>query len=122
MGVTYTADYPNHANPDATNTLHVDLTESNGELMSYTSGQQSLDSGTSAFTGSGQTVFVTIYDPSRSGTGTIHVDSTNANATTPGYVYLGTITSTAAGTSGGTGGSSGSGGPQDPGTVGTYHG
>jgi hypothetical protein len=78
------------------------------------------DSGTSAFTGSGQTVFVTIYDASRSGSGTIHVDSTNANATTPGYVYLGTITSTAAGTSGGTGGSSGSGGPQDPGTVGTY--
>jgi hypothetical protein len=78
------------------------------------------DSGTAAFTGSGQTVFVTIYDPSRSGSGTAHVDSTNANATTPGYVYLGQITSSAAGNSGGTGGSSGSGGPQDPGSTGTW--
>jgi hypothetical protein len=78
------------------------------------------DSGTSAFTGSGQTVFVTIYDPSRSGSGTAHVDSTNANATTPGYVYLGTITSITGGTSGSTGGSSGTGGPQDVGTVGSY--
>jgi hypothetical protein len=78
------------------------------------------DSGTSAFTGSGQTVYVTIYDPSRSGSGTVHVDSTNANATTPGYVYLGQITSSAAGNSGGTGGSSGSGGPQDPGSTGTW--
>jgi hypothetical protein len=79
------------------------------------------DAGVAAFTGSGQTVFVTIYDPSRRGTGTVHVDGTNANATTPGYVYLGTITSTAAGTSGGTGGSSGTGGPQDPGTSGAYN-
>jgi hypothetical protein len=78
------------------------------------------DSGTTAFTGSGQTSFVTIYDPSHSGSGTIHVDTTNANAMTPGYIYLGTITSTAVGTSGGTAGSGGTGGPQDGGSSGTY--
>ncbi|MGA8734885.1 MAG: hypothetical protein WB558_13280 [Terriglobales bacterium] len=39
MGYT-TADYPLSPNPDASDTLSVDLTESEGELMSYTSGQQ----------------------------------------------------------------------------------
>ncbi|MGA7512272.1 MAG: hypothetical protein WBW46_05225 [Candidatus Sulfotelmatobacter sp.] len=75
------------------------------------------DAGTTAFTGSGQTVFVCIYDPSHAGgTPTVDVQSTNVHATTPGYVYLGSITSAAAPTSsGGTGGSSGAGGPQSNG-------
>jgi hypothetical protein len=75
------------------------------------------DSGTAAFTGSGQTVFVTIYDPGKvGGSQPVHVDSTNANATTPGYAFLGQITSTSAGSSGAPGGSSGNGGPTDTGT------
>jgi hypothetical protein len=78
------------------------------------------DSGTTAFTGSGQTVYVCINDPSHAGgTPTVDVQSTNEHATTPGYVYLGSITSAAAGSSGGTSGSGGSGGPQDGGTTGT---
>jgi|SRR5579864_237661 len=40
MGVTYSADYPNHADPDATDTLNVDLTESLGALTSFTTGQR----------------------------------------------------------------------------------
>ena len=35
-----TAVYPSHANPDTSNTLSVNLTESNGELQSFTSAQQ----------------------------------------------------------------------------------
>jgi hypothetical protein len=74
------------------------------------------DSGSSAFTGSGQTKYVTIYDPGKAGgSQPIHVDSTNTNATTPGYVYLGQITSQASGGQGGSGGSSGTGGPTNPG-------
>jgi hypothetical protein len=76
------------------------------------------DSGTVAFSGSGQTKYITIADPSRSGSGTIHVDSTNTNAITPGYTYLGVITSVTGGTSGSTAGSSGTGGPQDAGSTG----
>jgi hypothetical protein len=42
MGVTNTADYPLHTSPDSTHSLYVDLTESDGELDSFTSGQQTL--------------------------------------------------------------------------------
>jgi hypothetical protein len=76
------------------------------------------DAGTSAFSASGQTVYACIYDPSHAGgTPTVDVQTTNAHATTPGYVYLGTITSASAGASGGTSGSAGTGGPQDNGSV-----
>lgn len=40
MGVTYSADYPNHADPDAADTLNVDLTESLGSLSTYTAAQR----------------------------------------------------------------------------------
>jgi hypothetical protein len=75
------------------------------------------DAGTTAFTGPGQTVYVCIYDPSHAGgTPTVDVQATNEHATTPGYIYLGSITSAAAPTSpGSTGGSSAPGGPQDSG-------
>jgi hypothetical protein len=70
----------------------------------------------------GQTVFVTIYDPNLTGgTQPVQVEPTNVNATTPGYVYLGTLTSNAYDTSTGAGGigsssgSSGTGGPSDVG-------
>jgi hypothetical protein len=82
--------------------------------VSYTA----MDAGTAAFTGPGQTVYVCIYDPTHAGgTPTVDVQPTNEHATTPGYFYLGTITSAAAPTSPGTsGGSSAPGGPQDSGT------
>jgi hypothetical protein len=77
------------------------------------------DSGTSAFTGPGQTVFVCIYDPGHAGgTPTVDIQSTNEHATTAGYVFLGQITSStgSSGSSGHSGGSSAPGGPQDSGT------
>jgi hypothetical protein len=40
MGVTYSADYPLVVDPDNTDTLHVDLTESQQPLSAFTSGQQ----------------------------------------------------------------------------------
>lgn len=40
MGVTITGTYPSHADPDSTNSLFVDLTESLGSLSSVTSTQQ----------------------------------------------------------------------------------
>jgi hypothetical protein len=75
------------------------------------------DAGTTAFTGPEQTVYVCIYDPTQAGgTPTVDVQTTNEHATTPGYIFLGSITSAAAPTApGSTGGSSGSGGPQDSG-------
>jgi len=73
------------------------------------------DTGLTAFSGSGQTRYVTIFDPGHTGSGTAAADSTNTHATTPGYVFLGSITSASSGASGGTGGSSGSGGPQSSG-------
>lgn len=78
------------------------------------------DSGTavSEWPTPGGTVYVCIYDPTHAGGApTIDIQTTNAHATTPGYVYLGSITYNAGTptTPGGTGGSSGSGGPQDPG-------
>jgi hypothetical protein len=77
------------------------------------------DSGTTAFTDPDQTVYICIYDPSHAGgTPTVDIQSTNEHAVTPGYVFLGSITSASAPTtSGGTGGSSGTGGPQDTGGI-----
>ena len=79
----------------------------------------------------GETVYVCIFDPSHSGgTPTVDVRSTNAHATTPGYIFLGQITSNAwtgspgsgmgGAAAGNTAGSGGAGGPQDGGTVGSY--
>lgn len=76
----------------------------------------------------GETVFVSIHDPSMSGGApTLDIQSTNVHATTPGYIFLGQITSIAwtgspgsgsGGTAGGTtGGSTGAGGPQDIGQL-----
>jgi hypothetical protein len=75
------------------------------------------DYGTTAFTGPNQTVYVCIYDPTHAGgTPTVDIQSTNAHATTPGYFFLGTITSVSAPTApGNSGGSSAPGGPQDSG-------
>lgn len=78
------------------------------------------DSGTavSQWPTPGGTVYVCIHDPSHAGgTPTIDIQTTNAHATTPGYVYLGPITYNSGTPTqpGGSGGSSGSGGPQDPG-------
>jgi hypothetical protein len=94
--------------------------------VNFSTGQVSYsanDSGTSAFSGGGQTAYVCIYDPSHAGgVPTVDVQSTNAHATTSGYIYLGAITSsaTSSGSSGGTSGSGGTGGPQDGGSTGTY--
>jgi hypothetical protein len=76
------------------------------------------DTGTAAFTGPNQTVYVCIYDPTQAGgTPTVDVQSTNEHALSPGYFYLGQITSAAAPTApGSAGGSSAPGGPQDTGT------
>lgn len=79
----------------------------------------------------GQTVYVCLYDPSHAGgSPTVDIQSTNAHATTPGYIYLGSITSAAwtgspgSGTGGAAGGSSGgsggTGGPQDGGNAFTF--
>lgn len=84
------------------------------------------DSGSAAFSSSagGETRYVTIYDPNKlGGSQPTHVDATNANAVTPGYTYLGQITSaawhtgtgTGGGGTGGTGGSGGTGGPTSTG-------
>lgn len=55
------------------------------------------DAGTTAFTGAGQTKYVCIYDPGHTGgTPTVDIQSTNVNATSPGYVFLGQITSASA--------------------------
>jgi len=40
MGLTYSADYPLHADPDSTDTLNTDLTESTTTLTSFGSTQQ----------------------------------------------------------------------------------
>ena len=42
MGAVATSNYPSHSDPDGTNTLHVDLTESLGTLESFTAGQRDL--------------------------------------------------------------------------------
>lgn len=42
QGFVSTSTYPNHTDPDNTDTLHVDLTESTGVLTSVTSAQQNL--------------------------------------------------------------------------------
>jgi hypothetical protein len=71
------------------------------------------DEGTVAFTGPGQQVFVCIYDPTLAGgTPTVDVQPDNSHALTPGYIFLGSITSAAAPTvPGSPGGSNGPGGP-----------
>ena len=76
----------------------------------------------------GETVYVSLVDPSHGGgSPSVDVQTTNVHATTPGYVYLGQITSAAwtgspgsgtGGSAGGSnGGSSGAGGPQDNGSL-----
>jgi hypothetical protein len=76
----------------------------------------------------GETVYVCLHDPSHAGgSPTVDIQSTNVHATTPGYIFLGQITSAAwtgspgSGTGGaaggGTSGSSGTGGPQNPGST-----
>lgn len=40
MGLVYSSNYPSHADPDNTNDLHVDLTESLGDLVSFGATQQ----------------------------------------------------------------------------------
>lgn len=42
MGLVYSANYPSHADPDGTDTLNVDLTESLGSLTSFTNAQRDL--------------------------------------------------------------------------------
>lgn len=71
------------------------------------------DTGIVAFSGSGQTSYISIFDPTHSGSGTAHADSTNTNSTSPGFVFLGKIISSAPGSAGSSGGSSSPGGPQD---------
>jgi hypothetical protein len=88
----------------------------NSGAVTYTAN----NGGVSAFTGGGQTAYVTIYDPAKAGgSQPAQAASMNVNATTPGYVYLGTITSssTSSGSNGNAGGSSAPSGPTDPGTT-----
>ena len=103
-------------------------------VVNYSTGSVSYTASSSvAFSNpsGGTTVYVSIYDPTRAGgSPTVDVQSTNVHATTPGYVFLGQITSAAwsgspgSGTggaaSGGTSGSQGTGGPQSLGSAGTY--
>lgn len=42
MGLVYSANYPSHADPDGTDTLNVDLTESLGTLSTFTAAQRDL--------------------------------------------------------------------------------
>lgn len=68
------------------------------------------DSGIVAFSGAGQTVWVTIYDPTLqgepSGVASLNVfaDANQTKWNTPGYIRIGTLTSAASGGSGGGGG------------------
>jgi hypothetical protein len=90
--------------------------------VNYGTGSVSYDAndvGTAVFAGPGQTVYVCIYDPTLAGGApTVDVQPTNSHALTPGYLYLGSITSAAAPAApGGPGGSGGPGGPQGSATL-----
>jgi len=86
-------------------------TFSNGKVLNYAA----RDSGLAVFSGSGQTAWVTIYDPTQIGepsgvaTLTAYADLNQTRWNTPGYTRVGTLTS-GSGSSGG-GGGSGSSGP-----------
>lgn len=85
-------------------------TFSSGKVLNYAA----RDSGLAAFTGGGQQVWVTIYDPNQVGESNgvaslnAYADTNQTRWNTPGYTRIGTITSVSGGGgSGGGGGSSG---------------
>jgi hypothetical protein len=97
-------------------------TFANGKVLQYAA----RDAGIAAFTGGGQQVWVTIYDPAQLGEPNgvasllTYADMNQTRWNTPGYIRVGTITSITAG--GGSGGGGGTGGTAGIYSIATYEG
>ena len=102
--------YPSFTDPTKLYIVPFTATWSDGVTANYTPASPSTISGSLP-----ETLYVTIYDPGRTGTGALYIDTTNARATQAGYVSLGSIliTSTSTGGGTGTGGGGASAGPFD---------